>query len=480
MDDKWIIAIDQGTSGCRAFAIDSDGKIRAQKSKVFSPHRPQKGLSFYQAEQLLTNQVEVLNALLDEVGPEKAAALAVCSQRSTVVLWDKNTGRSVAPVLTWEDGRALKESQAAPITQAEIHQQTGLFNTPYFSAPKIAWCLANHPEAKHAAETGVLLAAPVASYLIWHLTKGSVFATDPTLAQRTLLWDIQTRNWSASLCQVFGVPLNCLPTLQPTQADYGTYVYKGVSIPICVCVADQQAAVAYHALQAGQTTVNYGTGAFVLHHTGTQLTILPGMLSSVTATRDLTKQAFLLEGPIFTAGSLLEWLKTKNIEVNYSDLDPVATSAQNPIFLLPALGGLGAPYWNYKVSVSIENVTQNTQSADWIAGALRAIACRVTDIISYLRLNHLAVESLITSGGLSKSDYLLQSQANVAGVPVWQLPEVESTVLGSAYLAAYYLKGNLPPWTVLPRRKILPSISASASQTQYQLWQQFVRRHLAV
>ena len=478
MNDKWIIALDQGTSSCRAFAVDAQGKVRAQKNKVFSPHRPQKGLSFYNAEELLAAQLGVLYALLDEIGPEKAAALAICSQRSTVVLWDKNTGYPLAPALTWEDGRSFKESQSCAITQEEIHQQTGLFKTPYFSAPKIAWCLANFPSAKQAAESGTLLAAPVASYVIWHLTKKRIFSTDPTLAQRTLLWDIRTKNWSETLCRTFGVPRACLPTLQPTQADYGTCLYKGVSIPICVCVADQQAAVAYHSLQKGQTAVNYGTGAFVLHHTGKKLTILPGMLSSVTATESLDNQQFLLEGPIFSAGSIFEWLKAKKIEINYNQLEEVALAAKSPIMLLPALGGLGAPYWNYKAQVAVENETADTKSADWVAGALQAIASRVADIIYYLRQNKFSVNSLIASGGLSKNMYLLQAQANLIGVPLLQQSESESTVLGTAYLAAQYLKWNWIVGADASKHIIYPNIPSEATQKNYRTWQQFVQRHI--
>lgn len=476
MSDKWIVAVDQGTSSCRAFAIDETGKVRAQKSKIFSPLRPQKGLSFYQAEQLLSAQLEVLHALLDDIDPQKVAALAVCSQRSTIVLWDKNTGHPLAPVLTWEDGRSLQESQAAPLSQEEIHVQTGLFKTPYFSAPKITWCLNNYPLAKQAAQANTLLAAPVASYLIWHLTGGRVFATDPTLAQRTLLWSIQTGNWSETLCNAFGVPISSLPTIQPTVANYGIYEYKGFSLPICVCVADQQATGAYYALSFGQTAVNYGTGAFVLHHTGNKLSVLPGMLSSVATSRSAADRQFLLEGPIFSAGSLLEWLKTKGVEIPYAQLDEMAASAKNPVLLLPALGGLGAPYWNYQVHASVENVTADTQEADWIAGALNAIAARVSDIIYYLRANGLVVDSLSAAGGLSRSMYLLQKQADIVGLPVRRWPETESSVFGAARLAADYLGWDLTPWAISATCEITPRISPKKAQEQYQNWQQFVRR----
>lgn len=476
MNDKWIVAIDQGTSSCRAFAVDIEGTVRAQKSKIFSPLRPQKGLSFYQAEELLSAQLEVLHALLDEIGPEKVAAIAVCSQRSTVVLWDKDTGRALAPVLTWEDGRSLVQSDRAALSQQEVHAQTGLFKTPYFSASKIAWCLENYPSVKQAAQTSTLLAAPIASYLIWYLTGGRVFATDPTLAQRTLLWNIQTGKWSEELCQAFGVPLSCLPELRPTVANYGSYSYKGVSLPICVCVADQQAAAAYYGLSTEQTIVNYGTGAFVLYHTGSKLAVLPGMLSSVAASRSATDRQFLLEGPIFSAGSILEWLKTKGIFVEHAQVDALAASAKSPVLLLPALGGLGAPYWDYRVRVVSENVTSTTKPADWVAGVLRAIAARVADIVYYLRDNGYPVKSVLTGGGLSHSAYLLQTQADILGIPLYGQSETESTVLGTARLAADYLAWDISHWLGLRSKAVSPAISIQQAQIMYQTWQQFVQR----
>ncbi len=476
MTEKWVIALDQGTSSCRAFAVDAHGTVRAQKSKLFSPTRPAKELSFYEANAILRAQLEVLHALLDEIGPQKAAALAICSQRSTVVLWDKNTGQPLAPVLTWEDGRSLAESEAAPLSQAEVHAQTGLFKTPYFSAPKIAWCLKNFPAAMAAAKAGSLHAAPVASYFIWNLTGGRVFATDPTLAQRTLLWNIQTGAWSESLCRAFGVPVTCLPAICSTAANYGFYSYNGVEIPICVCVADQQAAAFYYALDAGKTIVNYGTGAFVLHHTGEQLQVLPGMLSSVAVSFSSTPYQFLLEGPIFSAGSVLQWLQTKGITFKSEQVDALAACANNPVLLLPALGGLGAPYWDYQTKVTVQNVTSKTQPTDWVAGALRAIACRVADVIYYLRAQGYAVENISVAGGLSHSAYLLQTQADVLGTALVKQPQTESTVLGAARLAADYLKWNTISWNVQDKPSVTPHVEPLVSQQMYQHWKKFVQK----
>ena len=473
MSKRLIIALDQGTSSVRAVAVDQQGRIKAQKAVLLSPQRPAKGFSHYVAEELLQTQFSVLRQLLDEIGPDNTAALAVCSQRSTVVLWDKNTGNALAPVLTWEDGRSVEQAQKAPISQEAIHAQTGLFKTPFFSAPKIAWCLDNYPEVKQAAQSNTLLAAPVASYLIWHLTQGSVFATDPTLAQRTLLWNIEQGIWSEELCQVFGVPITCLPKLLPSVANYGAYNYKGVSIPIYACVADQQAAAVYQGVCAGKTAVNYGTGAFVLHHTGGKLSILPGMLSSIAVSLPSQSPQFLFEGPIFAAGSLLQWLHSKGIEFESSQIDTLCAVASSPVRVLPALGGLGAPYWDYKTSFCVENVTSTTTSADWLAGFLDAISARVADIIYYLRSKQFTVDTVSVSGGLSNIAYLLQQQANILGIPLSVQSQTEATVLGAASLAAKYLEWA--PFPTTTSKVISPCTTTEQAVQIYQHWQQFVQ-----
>ncbi len=477
MTQQYIIALDQGTSSCRALAVDGQGRVVDQEQRVFSPSRAGKDRSEYDANELLNAQLEVLHLLLDRIGPEQAGAIAVCSQRSTVVLWDKKTGEVLAPVLTWEDGRAHEQSEALSLSQEQVHLLTGLFKTPYFSAPKIAWCMQKVPAVKQAARQGTLLVGPVATHLIWHLTRGSVFATDPTLAQRTLLWDINSWQWSRTLCENFGVPLACLPQVYPSTADYGTYTYKGVRIPIYACVADQQAAATYHGLIAGKTVINYGTGAFVLHHTAEKLIVLPGMLSSVAATKSVQERAFLLEGPVFSAGSVLEWLKAKGFLPELDQLETLCAQAQTPVQFLPALGGLGAPYWDYRVQASAQRISAQTTSADWVAGALQGIALRIADIIYYLRANGQTVQGPVqVSGGLVRSKYLLAFQADVLQIDLQVQPELQSTALGAAVLAARKLGWNVKGWLKEGGPCISPRVTLPQSQAIYTEWQHFVQR----
>lgn len=469
--EKLIVALDQGTSGSRAFAVAADGSIRAQKSAPLAPCRPGDGLSEYDAQTLLQSQLGVLNDLLAEVGPQQVAALAVTSQRSTIVLWDKQTGRAVAPVLSWEDGRAAAEAQQADISQEEIHSLTGLYKTPYFSAPKIAWCLKHSPQAAAALQAGQLCAAPVASYLIWHLTKGNTFAVDPTLAQRMLLLDIRSQKWSTKLCQAFGVAERCLPDIRPSVSDYGVYEYQGVRIPITVCLGDQQASVAFMQLEPGQACINYGTGAFLLYNAGTEKPVfLPGMLTSLSASGPDGKSAFLLEGPVNAAGSAVQWLRAQGITFDPAETDDLCRQAQHPIWFLPALGGLGAPYWDFSFSPVAAGLSPRTRRADWVAGVLRAIAFLIADIASYLQANGFPISASISvSGGLARSGWLLQTQADLLQRPLRAIQEAESTVLGAARLAA-----AVPAWRAAEAGNVLPKLPPEQARQLYAQWRAFV------
>ncbi len=476
MSDQWIVALDVGTSSCRALAIDGEGQIRARQQVVFSPKRTQEGYSEYDAHELLGAQERALMQLLDEITPACAAALAVCSQRSSIVLWEAQTGRPLAPVLTWEDGRATAQIQQVSLSQEEIHRRTGLYKTPYFSAPKIAWCLENCPQAAQAAKQGTLRVGPVASYLIDRFTQGKIFATDATLAQRTLLWDMQTGQWSESLCRVFGVPVEALPVLQPTVADYGHYLYKGVSIPIIVCSADQQAALAWQRLEAGQSFVNYGTGAFFFHHTGPKAAVLPGMLTSVAVQTQAQPFQFLLEGPVFAASSVLQWLQAQGLLQDPQQVDRVCAQAHEPVRFLPAFGGLGAPYWDYGVSASVENLSARTRAADFVAGAVQGVAQRVADIAEYLRVNQYPVQALEAGGGLSQSNYLLQTQADLLQVPVMVQNHAQSTVLGAALLAAQQLGWDVQGWMQTPTKTFVPQLSTLQAHQERGAWQAWLAR----
>lgn len=474
MSGKLFVALDLGTSSCRALAFNQSGEVLARKSLILAPKRPQNGLSFYDGNELLRAQKNVLNSLLTQVGAQNVRSISVSCQRSTVVLWQRQTGEPLAPVLTWEDGRAAAEAENAPVSQAEVHMITGLYKTPYFSAPKIAWCLKNCPPVKHALGENNLLIGPVASYFIWHLTGGKTFAADPTLAQRMLLWDIRTKKWSADLCKAFGVEPETLPEIRPSAADYGTYEFEQVKIPLCVCVGDQQAA-AWNRLKDGQTLINYGTGAFLLHNAGRKNICLPGLLTSLSASCEIPKSDYLLEAPVNAAGSAFQWLGAQGISFDAKKIDSLCALSQNPVWFLPALGGLGAPYWDFSLSPVVAGLSPLTQKADWVAGTVRGIAFLLADIVAYLRANKVPVSGPVAvSGGLTHLNYLMQFQAGLLQLPLVLRGESESTALGAAHLAADYLQESLQVSTNGESCSFLPNLSVEDAKNLHQKWQAFL------
>ena len=468
-----IVSLDIGTSGCRAAAMRTDGSVAARYERTLLPARPMPGMSEYNAVDLINTARTALHAVLDKVGPQHVAALAITSQRSTIVLWDKQTGEAVGPVLTWEDGRAQEQAVQAPLSQEEIHIKTGLYKTPFFSAPKIAWSLQHIPQAADLSRQGRLLAAPVASYLIWHLTEGNTLATDISLAQRTLLFDVHTLAWSETLCNGFGIPPDILPQIRPSAADYGAYTYHDVSIPITACVGDQQAAAVYFGLEKNKSLINYGTGAFWLYHAGEKPVFLPGMLTSVSATLPTKKPDYLLEGPVNAAGSALAWLKEQGIHFGETQTDTLCESAKHPILFLPAFGGLGAPYWDFKTPTSIGNLSPHTRKPDWVAGAVRGIAFLLADIGAYLRANGCEVEGPVqVSGGLSQSSYLTSFQAGLLQLPLEVAHQAEATLLGAALLAA--AQADIPCSVSPSYTKVTPTLPADQAHALHKEWQEFV------
>lgn len=470
MSKKLIVSLDIGTSSCRAFAISQNGEIVAKETIALSPEREDL-TSQYDASEFLKVALQVIDSVLGKVELAEVVGIAIASQRSTFVMWDGETGDAVAPVLTWEDGRATKESQKCTISQEEIHQITGLYNIPYFSAPKIQWCLQNIPVARKTLEGGNLKIAPLPNYLVWHLTKGKVFATDATLAQRMLLLDIAKMKWSEKLCKEFGVPAACLPELR-TISNYGIYEFKGGAIPIVTCMGDQQAATLLTSEQEGQVHLNYGTGAFYLQNIGEKLRVLPGVLTSVGTSTKNGKYTYFFEGTINAASSLFMWLASQGI-VDDNWIKTREKSA-SPVKWLPAFGGLGSPYFNTKVKPVSLGVTASTTAQDWTCGALNAIALLMKDISSYLANNQHPLPNFVTaSGGMSQVPYLMQLQADLLQKPLHVLPDMEATALGSAKIAFnklglafnYEIKCNI----------INPTISAEMANKMHLDWQKFVK-----
>lgn len=474
MNSKFILALDQGSSSSRTLAFDQKGAVAARAARALDTHRPAEGLAEFDARDMLKGQLETLKDVLDKVGPQNASGLAVAGQRSTVLFWDRLTGKPVAPALSWQDGRAVAEAQSVTMSQESVHRFTGLYKTPFYSAAKIAWTLKNVPQAAQAAADGRLCIGPTATYIIWHLTRGAVFACDPTLAQRTLLFNISTLNWEPELLQAFGIDRAWLPQVKRSADDYGTFEYNGVRIPIRACVGDQQAALLALRVVSGGSCINYGTGAFFMRNTGTQRHFLPGLLTSVGTSSSVSCD-YLLEGPVNACATLFAWLNQVGFSFTTEELDALYENAKNPVSILPALGGLGAPYWDYTASPVMAGFSPHTQKADIAAGAVRALALLVADIVFYAERYGVKSGEIKVTGGLSKCRALLRAQADVLQTRLLPCSESESTACGAALLAAPAVGADTSSWETM---RLLPPVSASmeaeAAEQVYQQWHDFL------
>ncbi len=474
MNNKQILALDQGSSSSRTLAFDASGKVTARASRAVDTRRPSAGLAEFDAWALLQGQLETLQEVLAQVPIEQVAALAIASQRSTIVFWDRLTGQPLAPALSWQDGRAQQENAMADLPQEAVHQLTGLYKTPFYSAPKIAWTLKNVAQVRQAADDDRLCIGPVASYIIWHLTGGKVFACDPTLAQRTLLFNISTYNWDNTLLDAFGVKRQWLPLIKRTTDDYGFFEKDGKQIPICVCVGDQQAALQALRVVSGGACINYGTGAFFMRNTGQQCHFLPGLLTSVGAQAGATRE-YLLEGPVNACATVFAWLNEMGFSCSVEEIDALCEQAKQPVQFLPALGGLGAPYWDFSLSPVFSGLFPHTKKADVIAGAVEGICALLADIVFYAERYGIKSTEIKVAGGLSKNRALLRAQADILQMRLLPCVEVESTAVGAAMLACSVCGIDNSDWEtmhLLPA--VEPKLEPDLAEEKYMKWHQFL------
>jgi glycerol kinase len=442
MKKDYFVVLDLGSSGFKCVLLNSKAEIVKLVQKPVKPRLPAPGHIEYDGEKLLKLQLSLLGEILNSAeGKNRIAAIAACSQRSTIVLWDSKTGKTLCPVLSWQDCRAGGELENIKFSNEEIHKITGLYKTPYYSAPKIKWCLKNFPQVADAYKKGTLLCGSPATYLIWHLTEKKVFAIDPTLAQRTILFDIKNLCWSQDLLKSFGIDRNILPRITPSIGNFGSH--KG--IPICAMLADQQAALAgAGAFGHGDAMINYGTGAFLLVNTGQDILNTAGLLTGVNWQTADGKTSYNLEGIINAAGLMFDWLKKLGFDFDTTKLDDYCKkSVTNPL-VLPALGGLGSPYWDFNAEVVMAGLSPESEKQDILKGSLQGIAFLAACIVMHMKKNGVKLNCIGACGGLSKSDYLLGFQSDLMQVPVIRIKEPESTVMGVYYLMLQHLGIEIP------------------------------------
>ena len=478
--EEFILVLDQGSSGSRALAFDLEGTVRFKARRKLEAAYPAQGLAEYDAEEIFRTQKESLSEVLSKLPPgSKVPALAIAAQRSTVVLWDRRTGAPLCPALSWQDGRALELLSGISLSNRKIHDATGLYKTPYYSASKIAWCLKNYPAVKKAAEEKHLLISPVAGFLLWKFSKGAQFALDPAQAQRTLLFNIRRLKWDKRLLEAFGVPPDCLPEVRPSFGDYGRIETDGFSLPVRAMLGDQQAAMLGLGVEGeNAAALNYGTGAFLLVNTGARPVQIRGLLNSVgwQAGRGKKSLCYFTESTVNSAGTALEWLKLRfGLFDDIGDVDGMCRKSKNRLFCLPAIGGIGSPYWDFSAFTTITGFSAGSDKYDVVRGMVEGVAFMVADSLDLIKRKGFKIEELKVSGGLSKINWLLQFQADITGAKVLRLEEAEATAAGAALAAARAIGLN-PSWTIKTSpAEFLPQSGEEERRTLLKGWRRFVK-----
>ncbi len=433
-----LLALDQGSSSSRAVLFDLKGKIVAMAQRPVRTKRPKAGWAEHDPMELAKTLEASLEAVLSRLGPKDrvlAAGLAV--QRSTIVFCERGTFKPVAAAPSWMDGRAAEFVASLQERQGEVHGLSGLYATPYYSAPKIRWFIDREPKVRALADAGRLLCAPVSTFIAARLTKGAVVAADPTCAQRTLLMNLDTAAWDPGLLALFGLSAEILPSIRSSAGDWGVIERRGRKIPLLATVGDQQsAAIGLGAANEGDAVANYGTGAFLLRHTGPRPERAPGLLASAAATVGELR-GYYLEGTVHAAGTSFEWLKDNlGLMKDTKAIDEAFQKSKRRVLMLPAIGGLGAPRWDYKTKTAFFGLDSQTTKHDLVRATAEGLCMLLSDAAAVMTASGSPVTRARVAGGLSRSDAMMNFQADALGATLERRKEVEATALGAAILAA--------------------------------------------
>ena len=433
-----LLALDQGSSSSRAVLFDLKGKIVALAQRPVFTKRPKAGWAEHDPLELARTLESALDAALGKIGSrDRVLAAGLAVQRSTIVFCEKGTFKPAAPAPSWMDGRAAEFVAPLQDRQGEIHGLSGLYATPYYSAPKIRWFLDREPKVRALADAGRLLCAPVSTFIAARLTKGAVVAADPTCAQRTLLMNLEAAAWDQGLLAMFGLSAEILPSIRSSAGDWGLIERRGRKIPLLATVGDQQsAAIGLGASEEGDAVANYGTGAFLLRHTGPRPERAPGLLASSAATIGALR-GYYLEGTVHAAGTSFEWLKDNlGLMKDAKAIDDAFKKSKKRVLMLPAIGGLGAPRWDYKTKTAFFGLDSQTTKHDLVRATAEGLCMLLADAAAVMTAAGSPVTRARVAGGLSRSNSMMAFQADALGATLERRKEVEATALGAAILAA--------------------------------------------
>lgn len=447
MSATFVLSIDQGTTSSRALVVDARGTVCGHGQAPFTQHFPRPGWVEHDPQEIWASvDIAIAGALRAAgIAPEDLAAVGITNQRETAIAWDRETGEPVARAIVWQDRRTAEtcDELRAAGHEAAIGEATGLTLDPYFTATKLAWLLREIPGLRERAERGEIAAGTVDSWLIWKLTGGQRHLTDYTNASRTLLFNIAKGRWDDRLCDLFGIPRAMLPKAQPSRSPFGETdeAVLGARVPIAGVAGDQQAALFGQACIApGQAKNTYGTGCFLLANAG-KMPAPPAhrLLLSIGANAGLSGPEYVLEGSVFVAGALIQWLRDElGIIERAGDVEALAASVPDSagVTIVPAFTGLGAPHWDPRARGAIFGLTRGAGRPHIARAALEAIALSSAELIEAMNASMPApVTELRVDGGAAANDLLMQMQADLAGIPVVRPVQTETTALGAAYLA---------------------------------------------
>ena len=446
MSKRYLLAIDQGTSSSRTVIYDDSAEVVSSSQKEFAQIYPKPGWVEHDPEEIWSSVTDVARDALGKAGlkPNDIAGIGITNQRETTLIWDRETGRCVHNAIVWQDRRTASVCDALRKEGAEpgVAEKTGLRLDPYFSATKVAWILDNVAGVRQAAEAGKLAFGTVDSFLLWRLTEGRVHATDATNASRTMLFNIHTQAWDDELLALFKVPMSLLPEVKDCAAEFGTTAggIVGGEIQVAGIAGDQQAALIGQAgFEYGMTKSTYGTGCFAIANTGENAIASRNQLLTTVACRLAGKVTYGLEGSVFVAGSAMQWLRDElGIIESAPESEAIAagTGVVDDVYVVPAFAGLGAPYWDAHARGAILGLSRGSGRDQVVTATLQSVAYQTRDLFDAMAEDGIAPSVIRVDGGMVANDWFLQFLADILNVRVERPTNVESTVLGAAYLAA--------------------------------------------
>ena len=445
MPNDVLLAIDQGTSSSRAMAFSLQGQTVTMEQLAFEQIYPAPGWVEHDAEVIWDGVLSITRQVLRTLDEAHAAvvAIGITNQRETTILWDRRTGVPLFNAIVWQDRRTAARCRDLnrDNAEAEVTRKTGLLLDPYFSSTKIAWILDHVPGAREAARSGHIAFGTVDTFLIWRLTGGRLHVTDATNASRTALYDIRQGRWDQALCELFDVPMACLPEVRDSAGDFGVTdkAVLGRVLPIRGVAGDQQAALVGQAcFAAGDVKSTYGTGAFLILNTADQLVTSVSRLLSTIAYRLNGKVSYALEGSILSAGATIQWLRDGlGLMSRAADVESLAESVADAgsVYLVPAFTGLGAPYWDADARGAIMGLTRASSRGQIARAALDSVAYQTYDLLDAMASDGMRPKILKVDGGMAQNNLFMQRLADVSGLAILRPRIIESTAFGAACLA---------------------------------------------